>query len=329
VIDRRAFLMASAAVLALGAVPLATRAQQPAKPARIAWLGFSSPEAVGHLIDAFKQGLRELGHIEGKNVLFEFRWALGKAERLPDLAKELVALKPDVIVVTTTASALAMQHATTTIPIVMTSLDDPVASGLVKSLARPGGNITGFANLNVETQPKLIELLLTVIPGLSRVALLRNPSNPTHGNLLNLQTVAQKMNVKLVLMEAQAPADIEYAFALMSREHTGAVIVHADSFFLQQRRQIAELVSRNRIPSIFASREYLEPGCLMSYGVNLSDQFHQSATYVDKILKGAKPADLPVGQPTKSELVINMKTAKALGLIIPQSMLLHADEVIQ
>jgi putative ABC transport system substrate-binding protein len=200
---------------------------------------------------------------------------------------------------------------------------------LVKNLARPGGNITGTADLNVDAPLKRIELLLTVIPRLSRVALLRNPSDPTPGNLLHLQTEAQKMNVKLVLMEAQAPAEIEYAFALMSREHTGAVIVHADSFFLQQKRQIAELAARNRIPSIFPSREYLEPGCLMSYGVNLSDQFHQSATYVDKILKGAKPAELPVDQPSKLELVINLKTARALGLTIPQSLLVQADEVIR
>ena len=317
------------ALLALGAAPLATRAQPPTKPARIGYLGFSNPEAVGALTDALKQGLRELGHIEGKNVLFEFRWALGKAERLPDLAKELVALEPDVIVVATTATAHAMQHATATIPIVMTYLDDPVAGGLIKSLARPGGNITGIANLNVDTQRKQMELLLAVIPRLARVALLRNPSDPTPGNLLNLQTEAQKMNMKLVLMEAQAPAEIEYAFALMSREHTGAVMVHADSFFLQQRRQIAELAAKNRIPSIFPSREYLEPGCLMSYGVNLSDQFHQSATYVDKILKGAKPAELPVEQPTRLELVINLKTAKALGLTIPQSLLERADEVIR
>jgi putative ABC transport system substrate-binding protein len=317
------------ALLALGAAPLATRAQPPTKAARIGYLGFSNPEAVGQLTDAFKQGLRELGRIEGKNVLFEFRWALGKAERLPDLAKELVALKPDVIVVATTATALAMQHATSTIPIVMTYLDDPVASGLVKSLARPGGNITGIADLNVDTQLERIELLLTVIPRLSRVALLRNPSNPTSGNLLNLQTEAQKMGVKLVLMEVRAPVEIEYAFALMSREHTGAVIVHADSFFLQQRRQIAELASRNRIPSIFPSREYLEPGCMMSYGVNLSNQFHQSATYVDKILKGAKPAELSVEQPTKLELIINLKTANSLGLTIPQSLLARADEVIR
>ena len=317
------------ALLALGAVPLTTRPQPPTKPARIGYLGFSNPEAVGQLTDAFKQRLRELGYIEGKNVQFEFRWALGKAERLPDLAKELAALKPDVVVVATTATALAMQHATTTIPIVMAYLGDPVASGLVKSLARPGGNITGTADLNVDAQRKRIELLLTAIPRLSRVALLRNPSDPTPGNVPNLQADAQKMGVKLVLMEVRAPVEIEYAFSLMSRERTGAVIVHADSFFLQQRRQIGDLASRNRIPSIFPSREYLEPGGLMSYGVNLSDQFRQSAGYVDKILKGAKPAELPLEQPTKLELVINLKTARALGLTIPQSLLAQADEVIK
>jgi|SRR5450631_562658 len=315
-------------LLSLGAVPLATRAQPMTKPARIAYLGFGSPETTATYVDAFKDGLRDLGYIEGKGFVFEARWALGKAERLSDLAKQLEALKPDVIVVQAGPTAHAAQQVTTTIPIVMAGISDPVGMGLVRSLARPGGNITGLSSLASDFSPKLLELLLTVVPTLSRVAILYTPD--TGGaQLKNLQTAAQRMSENILMMEVRAPAEIENAFTRMARENIQAVIVVADPLFFFQKRQIVEFANKNRIPSVFMSSEFPEAGGLMSYGQNYADAYRREATYVDKILKGAKPAELPIEQSTKFELVINAKTAKALGITIPQSLLVRADEVIQ
>jgi len=274
--------------------------------------------------------MRELGYVEGKNLVIEWRSADGKYERFPLLAAELVQLKVDVIVTVTTPATSAAQKATTTIPIVMGTTGDPVGNGFIKSLARPGGNITGLTSIVSDLGPKHMEMLLSMVPRLSRVAVLLNPDNLAHiGVLKNVQAAAQRTSLKILPVKARTPQEIENAFSLMTREHAGAVIVAGDGFLTQQRRQIAELAVKNRLPSITGIKEYPETGGLMSYGQNLADQYRRAAVYVDKILKGAKPGDLPVEQPTRLALVINRKTAKALGLTIPQSLLIMADKVIE
>lgn len=278
---------------------------------------------------AFPRGLRELGYVEGKNLLIEFRWA-DKMELLPVFAAELVQLKVDVIVSIGTPATRAAQKATATIPIVFGSSGDPVGTGLVKSLARPGGNITGLSNLSADIAPKRLEMLLTIVPKLSRVAVLVNPSNPANiKNLEGLEAAGQKRGVKILRADARTPQEIDDAFSLIRQQNAGALVVSLEPLFQQQKSQIAELTAKHRLPSMAAYREYAEAGGLMSYGSNLTEIFQRTATYVDKILKGAKPADLPVEQPTKFELVINRKTAKALGLTIPQSLLISADKVIE
>ena len=274
--------------------------------------------------------MRDLGYVEGKNLAIEWRFAEGEYERLPGMAAELVQLKVDVIMALGPPAIVAAQKATTTIPIVVVTSVDPVGAGFVKSLARPGGNITGLSNLAGDISSKHLEMLLAVMPKVSRVAVLVNPANPAHAAMLkNVQATAQKIGIKVLPVQAQTPHEIEGAFSMMSREAVGAVIVALDPFLIQQERQIAELAVKHRLPSIFANREYAEAGGLLSYGQNQVDIYRRAATYVDKILKGAKPGELPIEQPTKFELVINLKTAKALGIIIPQSLLLRADEVIQ
>ncbi len=274
--------------------------------------------------------MRELGYVEGKNLVIEWRSADGKYERFPLLAAELVQLKVDVIVTVTPPATSAAQKATTTIPIVMGTTGDPVGNGFIKSLARPGGNITGLTSIVSDLGPKHMEMLLSMVPRLSRVAVLLNPDNLAHiGVLKNVQAAAQRTSLKILPVKARTPQEIENAFSLMTREHAGAVIVAGDGFLTQQRRQIAELAVKNRLPSITGIKEYPETGGLMSYGQNLADQYRRAAVYVDKILKGAKPGDLPVEQPTRLALVINRKTAKALGLTIPQSLLIMADKVIE
>lgn len=327
-ITRRDLTIALLGAHALAA-PLGAQTQA-AKPARVAVLGTSSPETGGFLVDAFMRRLRELGYSEGKNVGFEIRWARGHLERLPELAQELVALNPDVIFTTTGTAALVVRQATTKTPIVFGASDDPVASGLAQSLARPGGNATGVSTLASDTSPKLLEFLLAAVPGLSRLAVLSDPSDPTTAAALrNLRTAAQSLNVDVIALDASDPAEIESAFARMTREHAGAVLVSGSTRFFFQRRLIADLALRHRLPSVFAVRESTESGGLMSYGRNLAEGSQHAADYVDKILKGAKPGDLPIEQATRLELVINLKTAKALGLTIPQSLLLRADEVIR
>lgn len=316
------------ALLAVGTAPLASHAQQPIKQARIGYIGFGTPEAIGYLFEAFKQRMRELGYIDGNNVVLEERWAMGNAERVPGLTNEIVALKPAVIVAFTGTTARAAQQATTTIPIVIAMISDPVGYGLVKSLAHPGGNITGISSLIGDYSPKLLELLLAVQPKLSRVAILLGVDTG-RAQLKNLQSAAQTRGVNVLVIEVRTPAEIEHAFARMAHERVPAVIALSSPIFTAQRRHIAELAINNRIASVFTTRAFAEVGGLISYGSDNTDQARRAATFVDKILKGAKPSDLPVEQVTTLELVVNLKTARAINIPIPKELLLRADRVIE
>jgi putative tryptophan/tyrosine transport system substrate-binding protein len=329
-VNRRAFL--SAMPLAMLAAPRAAEAQPAAKTARIGYLA-TNLAAAPHLQEAFLRGLRDLGYVEGRNVVIEYRDAEEKRERLPALAAELVALKVDVIVAPPTVAALAAKHATRTLPIVFAVAADPVASGLVTSLARPGGNVTGLTVIGPELVGKWMELLKQAVPGVSRVAVLRQPGalgERTDKDMLNgAEAAARALGVQLHVVEARGPSDLDRAFSDLSRTRAGALAVLGSNMFANERRRLVGLAAKNRLPAMYTSREYVDSGGLMSYGPHFADNYRRAATYVDKILKGAKPADLPVEQPTKFELVINLKTAKALGLTIPQSVLGRADEVIQ
>jgi ABC-type uncharacterized transport system substrate-binding protein len=325
---RKLLIMLGASALA---APLRSFAQQQGKVWRVGFLAGRRPVSLDtDNYGAFPRGMRELGYVEGKNLVIEWRFADGQYERLPGLVAELVRLKVDVIVAAGPPVVVAAQKATTTIPIVIVTGIDPVAAGFVKSLAHPGGNITGISNLSGEVSPKHLEMLLTMVPRLARVAVLVNPANPAHASMLKaVQAAAQKATVKILPVEARTPQEIETAFSVMTKENAGAIIVGLDPFFNQQRRQFVELAAKNRLPSIATFREYVEAGGLMSYGRSGTDQYRHVAVLVDKILKGAKPGDLPVEQSTKLELVINRKTAKTLGLKIPNSLLISADKVIE
>jgi len=320
------------ALLALSAAPLVSHAQQQGKIWRV---GFLVPRRRPDSIDsdflgAFPRGMRELGYVEGKNLVIEWRFADGQSERLPDLAAELVRLKVDVMVSASSQAISALQKATTTIPIVMATSGDPIGSGFVKSLARPGGNITGLSNLTSDIGAKQLELLLSMVPKLSRVAVLVNPVNPSLATFLKyVQAEAQRVNVTVLPVEARTAQEIETAFTMMTQGKARAAIVAVDGLSIQHYRQIAELAAKNRLPSASSIREYVEAGGLMSYGPNLADQLRHAASYVDKIFKGAKPGDLPVEQSATFELLINNKTAKALGLAIPSELRLRADRVIE
>ncbi len=321
-------------VIALGASALAASlrsfAQQQAKVPRIGFLGATSAADYEKEMGAMRAGLRELGYTEGKNIDFESRWAEGKYDQLPALAAELVRLKVELIVTRGTPATRAAQEATTAIPIVMVSVGDPVGGGFVQSMARPGGNITGFTPSAGDISAKLLEMLLSMAPKLSRVAVLMNPGNSIHTRVLQtVQAAAQRTNAKILPVEARTAPEIEKAFSTMTREKAGAVIVPRDALLIQQARKIAELAAKNRLLSISSFQEFVDAGGLMSYGSDNVDTFRRAATYVDKILKGAKPGDLPVDQPTRFELIINGKTAKALGLKIPQSLLISAGKVIE
>ncbi len=318
--------------LGLLAAPLAAPAEQPGKVFRIGILGnvpLTDPEGA-RLWGAFIQGLRDLGYVEGQNIMIEHRYSEGKYERLPDLAADLVRLKVDVIVAPATNPVLAAKQATRTIPIVMTGSEDAVGSGLVASLARPGGNVTGLSTLAPEIVGKQLELLKEIVPRVSRVAVLWNPTNRVHPlSLGEAKVAARSLGVQLQILEARGPEEFESAFATMTRERASALLVLHDGMFLLHPTRIADLAAKSRLPAMYQLREHVDAGGLMVYGPSLRDNFRRAATYVDKILKGAKPADLPVEQPTKFELVINLKTAKALGLTIPRSILIRADEVIR
>jgi putative ABC transport system substrate-binding protein len=311
------------------AAPLMTEAQAPTKVPRI---GFLSPLslAADTRLESFLQGLRELGYVDGQTIVIEFRFAEGKPERLAALAAELGGLKVEVIVATAQASTEAAKRATGTIPIVFAVVGDPVGVGLVASLARPGGNITGLASVAPDVVGKQLQLLKEVAPKISRVAILLNPNNPGHPVVLRqAETAARALGIQLQVLHARTPAEIDAAFVAMRGQGAGGVLVGRDALVLVQRTQIAALAAKGRLPAVYGFRENAEAGGLMAYGASVSAMYRRAATYVDKILKGAKPGDLPVEQPTKFELVINLKTAKALGLTIPPSLLQRADEVIQ
>ena len=328
-IDRRAFL----GTLALLAAPRLAEAQGAAKIARIGYLTAANPAANPHTHEAFRQGLRDLGYVEGHSVVIEYRDAGGKFEQLPALAAELVALKVDVIVAPTTPTVLAAKQATRTIPIVFATAGDPVTSGLVSSLARPGGNATGLSVLAPELVGKRLELLAQAVPGGSRAALLWQPGamgERTGKDLLKEAEVAGRaLGVRIQFVEARGPEDFDRAFSDITRAHAGALTVLPSNMFTNERRRLVDLAAKNRVPTVYPAREFVDAGGLMAYGTNIADLYRRAATYVDKILRGAKPADLPVEQPTKFELVINLKTAKALGLTIPPSVLARADQVIE
>jgi putative tryptophan/tyrosine transport system substrate-binding protein len=328
--ERRAFIVSITGSLL--AAPLAAGAQQTGKVARIGYL-HPNLAASPHLAEAFRHGLRDLGYVEGRNVVIEYRDAAGKFERLAALAAELVALKVDVIVAPGTLAALAAKHATSGIPIVFPTLGDPVTDGLVTSLARPGGNLTGLSNLTPALTGKCLELLKRAIPAVSQVAILWQPGGFVERTKQDVRERAEvagrALGMRLQFVEARGPEDFDRAFLDMTRAHAGAVIVVTTAMFVQERRRLVGLAAQSRLPAVYGSRESVDVGGLISYGPNLADSFRRAATYVDRILKGAKPGDLPVEQPTKFELVINLKTAKALGLTIPPSLLARADQVIE
>ena len=312
--------------------PLAVRAQQPGKVARIGYLA-ANLAALPSQPEAFRQGLREFGWIEGRNIAIEYRDAQGKPERLPALAAELVALKPDVIVAGPTLTAIAASRATRAIPIVFPVASDPVGSGLVASLARPGGNVTGLSLQASELVGKCLQLLVEAVPGARLIAVLLNPAghpgSTDQDMLQRVETAARGVQRRTHVVEVRRPDDFDRAFSEMTRAGVGAMTVLPQTLFNQNRARLLDLAARNRLPVMWPYRDPVDAGGLMSYGANITDLFRRSATYVDKILKGAKPADLAVEQPTKFELVINLKTAKALGLVIPPLLLAQADEVIE
>jgi putative ABC transport system substrate-binding protein len=328
-VQRRDFLVAAGALLA---APLAAEAQQAARVYRIGYLATSRGPSP-HLYEALLQGLHDLGYAEGRNVVIEFRDADGKLERLPALAADLVAIKVDVIVAVSTPHALAAKQATKTIPIVFTSVGDPVGSGLVSSHARPGGNVTGLASRTQELVSKCLEQLKQAVPGVQRVAVLWHPGSrgerTEEDTLKQAEAAARSLGVQLQRFEARGPEDFDRAFSAMTRARADALIVLSSTMLFAERRRLVELAAKTRLPAVYPWREAADAGGLMAYGANIEDLFRRSATYVDKILKGAKPGDLPVQQPEKFEVVINLKTANDLGLTIPPSVLARADEVIR
>ena len=306
------------------------QAQQPAKIPRIGYLEAVSPSIGAVRSEAFRQGLRELGYVEGKNIVTEYRYAEGKRDRLPALAAELVRLKVDVIVTAGASATRAAKKATSTIPIVMAQDSDPVGKGIVASLARPGGNITGLSTLAPEISGKQLELLKEIVPKLSRVAVLGTSTRPGNAQTLReVELAAGAFKVEVRYLDVLDPKKIETAFGAARKERVDAVLVLAGRILISHRTQVVELAVKSRLPAIYPFPVYVEAGGLMSYGVRRSDLFRRAATYVDKILKGANPAELPVEQPTKFELVINLKTAKALGITIPPTLLLQATKVIK
>jgi putative ABC transport system substrate-binding protein len=314
---------------AAAAWPLAARAQQRLMPL-VAVLCTGTAQALERYLASFREGMRRLGYVEGSNVRFEFRFAEGYLDRLPDLAIELVRLNPRVIVSTPLPAHLAARKATSTIPIVMATGADPVGFGLIASLSHPGGNVTGLANFAEMLASKQIDFLREMLPRLTRLGLLVNVTNQLHvPQLRETKIAAEASGILLVPVEVGSPDELDTAFAMLGREGVEALLVPPDTTFYSRRRQIADLAARTGLPAIYGYREHVDDGGLMSYGPDISDQYRRAAIYVDKILKGAQPAELPVEQPTKIELVINLRTAKALGLEVPPTLLARADEVIE
>lgn len=326
---RRQVLFAPFALLLASRV----HAQPAGRPWRIGILSLRSRPASFDLdrnFNAFRVGMRELGYVEGRNVALEWRFADGEMGRLPALAAELVALKVDAIVAAGNQSIAAAQKATHSIPIVISTSIDPVGSGFVTSLAKPGGNITGLSNLTSETSAKHVELLAAALPGLSRLALLVNPTNSAHTEIRDsVRAAAAVRSIELHVFEASAESDLDHAFAAMAKQKVGALIVSVDSVFTRKGARIAELSAKQRIASIYASPVLAEAGGLFGYGGDFSDNFHRAAGYVDKILRGASPGELPVEQSTKFVLTVNLKTARAIGITIPPSIMLAADRIIE
>jgi putative tryptophan/tyrosine transport system substrate-binding protein len=325
-VERRGFIVGS---LGLLAAPLADQAQAAGKIPRVGFLFYGSPGPTRE-VDAFRQGLRELGYVDGQNITVEYRFASGQVERLPELATDLVRLKLDVIVTPGTPASMAAKRATSTIPIVFAGVADAVGAGLVASLARPSGNVTGLTSVSAELGGKRLELLKQMAAKASRVAVLYNPADRSNVLVLKeLQDAAPVLGLTLQPLAVQGPTEFEAAFVAMTRERAHALFGAAGILTFEHRKTVVDLAAKSQIPTMWGHRQFVEVGGLMSYAVNFYDQIRQAATYMDKILKGAKPADLPVEQPTTFELVINLRTAKALGLTIPPSVLIRADEVIQ
>jgi putative ABC transport system substrate-binding protein len=325
---RRAFIATVTGGLLV--TPLAAHAQQPRKVYRLGYLQTNPRAQAEHLLKALEAGLRERGYVVGRDIVIEYRFADGKGERLSDLAAELVRLKVDIIVVWGTSSALAAKQATTTIPIVMASVGDPVGSELVASLARPGGNLTGLSSNAAETEGKRLELLKELMPKASRVGVFWNPTNSFSALALKqTQRAAEGLRMKVIDVRVRGTDDFPGAFATMTRERPDALIVQPEVILLSHMTLILEFATKNRLPAVYGYREFVDAGGLIFYGPSWPDLFRRAATYVDKILKGATPGNLPVEEPTKFELVINLKTAKALGSSIPPALLRRADEVIQ
>jgi putative tryptophan/tyrosine transport system substrate-binding protein len=330
----RAYTLIAVLILlpALIVAPLAAGAQQAAKVPRIGFLSAATSGVSSPPLDAFRQGLRELGWVEGQNITIEYRFAEGKSDRLPDLAAELARLKVDIIVAEATQGVAAAKNATEMIPIVMISGSaDPVGLGFIASLARPGGNVTGLSySVSPEIAGKGLELLKEIVPNVRRVAILSNPASAVQPLFIrDVNGAARSLGVQLQHLEVRGPNEFEGAFAAMAKERVGALLVVADAVFIFHRTRLADLVARSRLPAVYGARASVEAGGLMSYGPSVRDSFWRSATFVDKILKGVKPGDLPVEQPMKFELVINLKAAEALGVRIPRSLLQRADEIIQ
>jgi putative ABC transport system substrate-binding protein len=324
---RREFL------IGLGAAtlwPLVGRAQQTRVPV-IGFLGSTSPGPYASNVAAFRQGLAEAGYVEGQNVAIEYRWAEGNYDRLPELAADLVGRKVDLIAASGgNVAALAAKGGTSTIPIVFASGGDPVGSGVVPSLARPGGNVTGVTFMIAELTPKRLELLAELVPQARVTGLLVNPDSPgTEGTIQATQEAARGRGLQLVILKASSESEIDVAFATLAELHAGGLLLAADPFFASRREQLVALASRHAVPAIYPVREFADAGGLISYGASITFVYHQVGIYAGKILKGAKPADMPVQQPTKFELVVNLKTAKALGLTVPKTLLVGADEIIE
>jgi putative ABC transport system substrate-binding protein len=334
-IRRRLGGRATTAVVLVTALSVAmsattTRAQTPPRVHRVGLLMQTTPAVAAHIATAFTQGLRDLGHVEDRDVVFEYRWAEGKLDRLPALAAELVGAKVDLIIASSLEAAEAARRTTTTIPIVMVNAADPVESGLVRSLARPGGNVTGLsASLTPEIRAKQLQLLKEALPALTRVAIVRRAQVADAPVWKDYETAGQTLKLKIQFFDVRTLDELPRVFESIARERIGAVLMPGDPVLFVQRQRITALMIEQRLPAIFSTREFAQAGGLMSYSARLTDQFRRAAVYADKILKGANPATLPVEQPTQFELVINLKTAKALRLTVPQTLLVRADEVIQ
>ncbi len=328
-IDRRLFLLAA------GTFALTSRLARAQPQGRIRRIGFMAqiarPDPIeSHFFGAIPRGLRDLGYVEGKSFAMDWRFAGGDVSALPKLAAELVKTNPDVITTAGTLSAVAMRKATDSIPVVFGNVSDPVAAGLVNSLSRPGTNMTGMASLAIDLNPKLMEILVDGLPGVSRLAILINPLHPAHlRSAAELEETATKRRIKLIVVKATNPAEIETAFAAIGREKVGGLVLPLEGLFIQQRRQVAELSAKYRLPVASSDNELAAAGGLFSYGANQGAMFLRMASYVDNILKGAKPADLPVEQPSEFDFAINMKTARTLGLAIPQLVLIRANRIIE